>query len=47
MNDVFSDANRMASVVREMFEALMRFGFDRKEAFALLLTLLSAPQPRV
>lgn len=44
MNDVFSDANRMASVIREMFEALLRFGFDRDESFELLLTLLGAHQ---
>lgn len=41
MNDMFSEANRAASLIREMYEAFLRFGFSSDEAFALLLTVLS------
>jgi len=44
VNDVFSDASRMVSIIREMFDALMRSDFDSDESFELLLTLLSDHQ---
>jgi len=41
VNDMFSEANRAASMIRDMYEAFRRFGFSHDEAFALLLTVLS------
>jgi len=42
VKDLFSEANKAAASIRDLYEAFVRFGFSRDEAFALTLTVLQA-----
>lgn len=42
MHDLFSEANRAAATVRDLYEAFIRFGFTPDQAFVLVVTVLSA-----
>jgi hypothetical protein len=38
--DAFSEANRLAANIGDIFKALLREGFTREEALSLLRTML-------
>lgn len=42
MNDLFSEANRAAASIRDLYEAFIRFGFSRQEAFTLTVVILQS-----